>query len=148
MIFPFIIEYEKSIKVSDNTASVTNVFTIIQEFLRSKSIDNQYRTENIIKFKQGFFGLNTNVFAGIDKGEFELIENNGNYKLKYRFYFLWYFILSTVFSLTLGLISQQLVFAMVFFFGMAVVNFSICLVRQKGVINDLVYNIDEAYKKE
>ncbi|MBK6986584.1 MAG: hypothetical protein IPH32_18445 [Bacteroidetes bacterium] len=90
--------------------------------------------------------MNTNVFAIIDKGEFELAENNGHYKLKYRFYFLRHFIISTIMSIVFGVVSQQVGFAVVVFFGFVIINFLISLVRQQGVMNDLVYNIDEAYR--
>lgn len=114
MIFPFVIEFEQDVKSTGDTASELNVFSIIQTYLKSKSVDDYYRTGNIIKFKKGFFGMNTNVFAIIDKGEFELLESNGKYKLKYRFYFLWHFIIATAMSIAFGLISQQITFALLF----------------------------------
>jgi hypothetical protein len=146
MTFPFVIELEQKIKTTDDTVSLLNVFTIVQTYLKSKSVDNFYKTENTIKFKQSFFTLNTNVFATIDKGEFELIENNGEFKLKYRFYMLWFFIISSTMSICFGIFTGQLIFAIVVFFVSVIGNFLICWVRQKGVMNDIVYNIDEAYR--
>ncbi len=146
MTFPFVIELEQKIKTTGDTDSLLNVFTIIQTYLKSKSVDDFYKSENTIKFKKGFFGMNTNVFATIDKGEFELIENKGEYKLIYRFYMLWFFIISTTMSIVFGIVSGQLIFAIVVFFGLVICNFLICFVRQQGVMNDLVYSIDEAYR--
>ncbi len=146
MTFPFVVEFEQGVKSTGDAASELNIFTIIQTYLKSKSVDDFYRTGNTIKFKKGFFGMNTNVFAIIDKGEFELVEINGQYKLKYRFYFLWHFIISTAMSIAFGLISQQIIFAVIIFLAFSFGNFFISLVRQQGVMNDLVYNIDEAYR--
>jgi hypothetical protein len=146
MTFPFVIELEQNIKTTGETSSELNVFTIIQTYLKSKSVDDFHKTENIIKFKKGIFGMNTNAFAIIDKGEFELVENNGQYKLKYRFYLFRHFIISTILSIGLGIISQQFIFAIIAFIGFALINFIICFIRQLRVINELVSNIDEAYK--
>lgn len=145
MTFTFVIELEQKIKTTGDTDSLLNVYTIIQVYLKSKSVDDFYKTENTIKFKK-WFGMNTNVFSLIDKGEFELIENKGEYKLKYRFYMLWFFIIATAMTIGFGLLSGQFLFAVVVFFVIVVGNFLICLVRQQGVMNDLVYNIDEAYR--
>ena len=145
MTFPFVIELEQKIKTTGDTDSVLNVYTIIQTYLKSKSVDDFYKVENMIKFKK-WFGLNTNVFSSIDKGEFELVENKGEYILKYRFYILWFFIISTAMTIGFGLLSGQFIFALVVFLVLVIGNFLTCLVRQQGVMNDLVYNIDEAYR--
>ena len=146
MTFPFVIELERKIKTADDTASVLNVFDIIQAYLKSKSVDDFYKTENTIKFKKGFFGMNTNVFSLIDKGEFELVENKGEFKLKYRFYMLWFFVISTIMVTIFSILSGQFIFGLVLFFSIVVCNFLVSLVRQQGVMNDLIYNIDEAYR--
>ena len=146
MTFPFVVEFEKEIKTTGDSASELNVFTIIETYLKSKSVDDFYKTENTIKFKKDLFGMNTNVFAIIDKGEFELAENKGQYKLKYRFYFLRHFIISTVMSIAFGLVTQQPILFLVVLFAFTIGNFLISVFRQQGVMNDLVYNIDEAYK--
>ncbi len=146
MTFPFVVEFEQDIKTTGDTASVLNIYTIIQTYLKSKSVDDFYKTENTIKFKNTLFGSSTNVFAIINKGEFEIVEYNGKYKLKYRFYFLRHFIISKIMSIIFGVVSQQVGFAVVVFFGFVIINFLISLVRQQGVMNDLVYNIDEAYR--
>ena len=146
MTFPFVIELEQKIKTTVETESLIKIYDIIQSYLKSKSVDNCYRTGNTIKFKQSFFVLNTNVFATIDKGEIELIENKGDYSLKYKFFMLWFFIVSTAMSIGFGLFSGQFIFAIVVFFILVIGNFVICLIRQKGVMNELVYKIDEAYR--
>ncbi len=116
MTFPFVIELEQKIKTTGDTDSLLNVYTIIQVYLKSKSVDDFYKTENTIKFKK-WFGMNTNVFS-----------------------------LTTAMTIGFGLLSGQFLFAVVVFFVIVVGNFLICLVRQQGVMNDLVYNIDEAYR--
>jgi hypothetical protein len=148
MTFPFVIELEKKINTKGDIESQLKIYDLIQSYLKSKSVDNCYRTGNIIKFKQSFFVLNSNVFATIDSGEMELIDNSGAYSLKYRFYLVWFFIISCVITVGFGLISGKLIVSIVVFMVLVLGNFVICLVRQQGVINDLVYIIDEANRNK
>ncbi len=144
MTFPFVIELEQKINITGDANSLLEAFNIIQAYLKSKSIDDYYKTGEKIKFKKGFFGMNTNVFAIIDKGEFELSENNREYKLIYRFYLLRFFITSLAMSIGFGLISRQFIAGIVAFFALCIGNFIVCGIRQQYVIDELAKKINKA----
>lgn len=143
MVFPFVIVLEQKVKITDPFKA----FTTIQNYLRTKSVDDFYKTGEIIKFKKGLFVLNTNVFAIIDKGEFELAENNQEYKLIYRFYLLRFFITSLMMSIGIGLISMRPIVGIIAFLILYIGNFITCCIRQQSVIDELVTKIDKENKK-
>ena len=142
-IFPFVVELEQDITVPAGTVSELRTFEVIQNYLRSKSVHDFYRSNKVVRFKKGFFTSRTHIFAVIDKGEFELVENESRYTLKYRVYFLQLFIMVSLMSIAFGLVSQNWVFSVIAFLFLGGLNFLISIVRQKGVLSHLVSVINQ-----
>ncbi|HVA97480.1 MAG TPA: hypothetical protein VNG53_01180 [Bacteroidia bacterium] len=142
MIFPFDIKLEQVTNSDIGLKSEQKVFDIIENYIKSKSVTDFYRTGNQINFKQSFFVLNTNVFAIIDKGEFIVKFNNNKVNLIYKFYLIRFFIVSSLLAIGFGFVVGQLVFGLITFLLFVIGNFIICYNRQKSALNEIISEVN------
>ena len=143
MTFPFVITFERITKVDVGQKFEVKSFLVIENYLKAKRVDNFYRVDNSIKFKKGFFGLNTNPFSSIDKGEFTVTPNSQGFTLTYKFYILRQIIITTIMSIVAGFASGQLSIGLIGFTVLTIGNYLISIVRQLGVFNDIFFDINK-----
>jgi hypothetical protein len=143
MIFPFEIKFEQQTNSDIGLKSKEKVFDIIENYIKSKSVTDFYRTGNQINFKQSFFVLNINVFAIIDKGEFIVNIDKDKANVIYKFYLLKFFIISFLMTTVFGVAIGHLIIGLLMFLLSITVNFIICYNKQKGVLNDIISELND-----
>ena len=121
MIFPFYIKYTNAIKANLNQADKEKSINYVKEFIAKKGVENIIIKNYNLSFKSNFFGgsqWGRNIMVPIEKGIFNIAENDKDISLSYEIFISRYLVIFAVFfSVIFGAFSKSIGVGLFCFFG-------------------------------
>lgn len=130
MAFPFTIEFNEKLQIDHTKISDDELLLSIENYLDKNYATEIRREGNKIKFKSYHYKGTTSPFMGIDKGEFNLEKIDGDYNLKYKFYYVQMIILYTLFLIGISILSEHPEFGILGFILLVVGGILFSISRQ------------------
>jgi hypothetical protein len=145
MIFPFTIKY--SVQLSDNFPSNSNKETLefIKEYIIKRKGDNIVIENNRLTFKSKT-SSKWDILSTIDKGIFNIQNNEGKIILTYEFFMYQLFIMVTIMSIMMMVVAQDIWFAKVGFLWLGGMNWLVTIIRHKSMLTDIKKAIEHVNK--
>jgi hypothetical protein len=145
MIFPFTIKY--SVQLSDNFPSNSNKETLefIKEYIIKRKGDNIVIENNRLTFKSKT-SSKWDILSTIDKGIFNIQNNEGKIILTYEFFMYQLFIIVTIMSIMMMVVAQDIWFAKVGFLWLGGMNWLVTIIRHKSMLTDIKKAIEHVNK--
>jgi positive regulator of sigma E activity len=150
MIFPFSIKCSRKLKEKVSIEDSKIVMAYIQKFIESKTCESIVINENQLSYKTGSFRnkWNSDILTDVEKGKFELINNENESILTYEF-FMYNLLLSTLLiSILIGMISSEIYIAIFLFALLGFGNWIIIIIRHRLMLKEIVTEIETLIKEK
>ena len=143
MIFPFTIKYQKHIDVKVSTQNVEPLMNFIEEFITKKNGENVTISAAKLKFSSSIFsGHSWSILGPIEKGEFNIFIENNTYKLSYEFFMFRLFIIVSIMSIFMWLVSKEVEVLLMCFAWLGGMNWFIAIIRHRLMFRKLIIGIN------
>ena len=146
MIFPFTIRYQVNFNTHVFDDHDIDIMNFIAEYIKNKNgVIENLNQSNLIFTSSLFSGNSWNIFAQIEKGEFNIKKVNDKYKLTYEFYMYRLFIIVSIMCLFIFFSSGELVFTLLGFAWLGGMNWLIAIIRHKLMFNDIIKHLNSEF---
>ncbi|MBI3521324.1 MAG: hypothetical protein HY062_18430 [Bacteroidetes bacterium] len=147
MAFPFIIEFNEKLQIDHTKISEDELLLIIETYLAKNYATEIRKENNKIKFNSFHYKGTTSPLSGIDKGEFSLEKIDGDYNLKYKFYYIQMIILSTSFLIGISILSGHPEFGILGFVFLVIFGILLSISRQNTTYYKIIKLLNPNFQR-
>ncbi len=132
--FPFSLTYESKL---NNENSIDEILEKIKTEIKKHKVEEiEYRKNQLI-FKVPFALSSWNLMAPVEYGKIEIFDRYSFIILKYKISIFRMILITSFMSLVFGLLSQSILFGIIVFFWLCVLNLVIVYIRQNKFFKHL-----------